>query len=96
MGREMPPGLAIELCASKGAYEVTPPEELALDLDQAREAFEAEDLAVVTDAGVLLVVDAGACEVSVFESGRLLAKTEDREVAETVTRRIYDVLEVSV
>jgi hypothetical protein len=94
MGSDVPAGLAIELCSSKGAYEVTPSDDLGLDLASARETFEEQGLSIVTDAGVLLVVDAVDCEVSVFESGRLLAKTDDRDVAEAVTRRVYDALEV--
>lgn len=86
-------GHTVELCSSKGGYEVTPEDPRELELAQASELFEAAGIDVVTDAGVLLIVDAGPCEVSVFESGRLLAKTDDREDAEAAARSVLEAIE---
>lgn len=85
-------GHTIELCASEGGFEVTPSDPRELDLASEREKLEEAGVPVVTDAGVLLVVDAGPCEVSVFASGRLLAKTEDEAEAEQAARRILAAL----
>lgn len=93
MASDVLAGHTVELCSSKGGYEVTPERARQLDLAAARETLEAGGLSIVTDAGVLLVVDAGTTEVSVFESGRLLAKTDDRETAEEAARRILSSLE---
>lgn len=85
-------GHTVELCSSKGGFEVTPSDPRQLDLSSERETLEAAGVPVVTDAGVLLVVDPGPCEVSVFESGRLLAKTEDKQEAEQAAREILATL----
>jgi hypothetical protein len=85
---------AAELCTKSGGYEVAPDEDLGLDLEAAGEALEEDGLDLVTDAGVVLVVDAGPCQVSVFESGRLLAKTEDASEAEPAARAVYEALGV--
>lgn len=86
-------GHTVELCSSKGGYEVTPTDARELDLESERQRLEQAGVSVVTDAGVLLVVDPGPCEVSVFESGRLLAKTEDQASAEQAAREILRALE---
>lgn len=85
---------AAELCSKSGGYEVTPDDDLGLALDEAGDRFAGAGLDVVTDAGVLLVVDAGPCEVSVFESGRLLVKTDDAGDAEAAARAVYEALGV--
>lgn len=86
-------GHAVELCASKGGYEVTPADPRELDLATGRERLAQAGVDVVTDAGVLLVVDPGPCEVSVFASGRLLAKTDEQATAEQAARTILAALE---
>lgn len=88
-------GHTVELCTSRGGFEVTPRQPRELDLSEQAERFEDAEMPIVTDAGVLLVVDAGPCEVSVFESGRLLAKTEEPSDARQAARRVLDVLEGS-
>lgn len=93
MSRDPLAGHTVELCTSRGGFEVTPSDPRELDLAAERERFAEAGVSIVTDAGVLLVVDVGPCEVSVFESGRLLAKTEDRKAAEQAARRVLDVLE---
>lgn len=85
---------AAELCSKSGGYEVSPDEAIDVDLDAAGEAFQAAGFDVITDAGVLLVVDAGPCEVSVFESGRLLVKTDAADEAERAARAVYEALGV--
>ncbi len=84
----------LELCDKKGAYEVTPEVQLDIDLDQAEEDLAAYGFTVLTNAGVLLVAQAGPIEVSVFESGRLLLKTGDASMAEKATEATYDALGV--
>jgi hypothetical protein len=88
-------GHAVELCSSKGGYEVTPPDPRELDLAAEASRLEQAGVEIVTDAGVLLVTDPGPCEVSVFESGRLLAKTDDQAEAEEAARAILEALEGS-
>lgn len=95
MASDVLAGHTVELCSSKGGYEVTPQDPREVNLDAAREAFEERSLPIVTDAGVLLIVDAGEAEVSVFESGRLLAKTTDEDEARAAARRVIEALEVT-
>ncbi len=89
---EMP--FAVELCSKSGGFEVSPDSPQELDLDEQAVRFEKAGMNVVTNAGVLLVVDAGPCEVSVFESGRLLVKTRDEEQARDSIVAVYDVMGV--
>lgn len=84
----------LELCDKKGAYEVTPEVELEIDLDQAEADLAGYGFSVLTNAGVLLVAQAGPIEVSVFESGRLLLKTGDAGLAEKATEATYEALGV--
>ncbi len=86
-------GYVLELCAKKAAYEATPERELSLDLDQVAEALEGAGIPVLTNAGVLLVAQAGPVELSIFESGRLLLKTDQRELASQVSQATYELLE---
>lgn len=85
---------AVELCSKRAGYEVTPDEILDLDTSQAATRLEEVGFEVLTDAGVLLVVETGPVEVSVFESGRLLVKTEDEGEARKATRQVYEALGV--
>lgn len=85
---------AVELCSKRAGYEVTPDEALDVDIDDARQRLQAAGYEVLTDAGILLVVQLGPVEVSVFESGRLLLKTGDEAMAREATRETYEVLGV--
>ncbi len=85
----------MELCSKSGGYEVNPGQGFDVGLDEGVERFQDAGMRVVTNAGVLLVVDAGVCEVSVFESGRLLVKTKDKEAAKRAVVAVYDALGVS-
>jgi hypothetical protein len=95
MGPDLLAGHTVELCSSKGGYEVTPADPRELDLGAEADRLAAAGVDVVTNAGVLLVVDPGPCEVSVFESGRLLAKTDDQEDAEQAARTILEALDAT-
>lgn len=85
---------AVELCSKRAGYEVTPDEVLDVDLEQAVGRLESAGFEVLTNAGVLLVVQTGPVEVSVFESGRLLVKTDREDLAREATRATYDALGV--
>ncbi|MDX1611107.1 MAG: hypothetical protein R3185_01975 [Candidatus Thermoplasmatota archaeon] len=84
----------LELCDKKGAFEVSPDAPLDLDLDEAADQLEAYGFEVITNAGILLVAKAGPIEVSVFESGRLLLKSGDAEMARKATEATYEALGV--
>ncbi|PSG97559.1 hypothetical protein BRD56_05005 [Thermoplasmatales archaeon SW_10_69_26] len=92
MGPDPLAGHTVELCSGKGGYEVTPEDARELDLSTESQRLADAGVEIVTDAGVLLVVDPGPCEVSVFESGRLLAKTDDQGEAEEAARAILAAL----
>lgn len=85
---------AVELCSKRAGYEVTPDQPLDLDLQAAVQRLEDAGFEVLTDAGILLVVQTGPVEVSVFESGRLLVKTDDEALAREATRATLEALEV--
>lgn len=86
---------AVELCSKRAGYEVTPDDPIDVDIEQAQRQLEAAGFEVLTNAGILLVVQTGPVEVSVFESGRLLVKTDREALAREATRVTYEALEVT-
>lgn len=85
---------SVELCAKRAGYEVTPDDPLDVDIERAVERLEEAGFEVLTNAGILCVAQTGPVEVSVFESGRLLIKTDQEELAREATRATYDALGV--
>jgi len=73
-------------CKTTAAFEAIPRERLSLDLYRCEEILGAV-CTIVANAGVLLVVS-DRCEVSIHRNGRLVLKTESREVAEEQAGRI--------
>lgn len=91
---EEPPRYTLELCGKKAGFEVRPEGAHALDLSEAAGRLEAEGFEVLTNARILLVARLSHTEVSVFESGRLLIKTGERDLAEALTLATYHALGV--
>ncbi|MBI4393428.1 MAG: hypothetical protein HY556_06500 [Euryarchaeota archaeon] len=84
----------LEPCKTRAGFEAIPENKLAWDLGKAEAALAAAGIPTIANAGVILVVDAG-CEVSLFESGKLLFKTPNRALAEESMNAVLDVMKVS-
>ena len=50
---------------------------------------------VVSDVKVMLIVE-GEPELTIYESGKILVKTDDEQVARSAIDRVYDAIGLSV
>jgi hypothetical protein len=88
------PFYVLEPCKTRAGFEAIPEEKLKWDLETVEGELAAAGIPTIVNAGVILVVDAG-CEVSLFESGKLLFKTPNRALAEESMNAVLDVMKVT-
>ena len=79
----------LELCRNRAGYETEPLAPMKVDLDDLEKRAPAHGLEPLVNAGVILVLKAGAVEFSVFDSGKLLFKTQRKADAEAAMRNLY-------
>lgn len=75
-------------CRTTAAYEAIPERDLRLDLGALETVFHREGWRTLANAGVMLVMQRGTDDVSLFQSGKLLIKTRDAAVAQRVWRDV--------
>ena len=73
-------------CRTTAAFEAIPRERVRLDLGLCAEIL-GKTCTIVAYAGVLLIVN-DRCEVSIHRDGRLILKTDSKELAEEQAERI--------
>ena len=71
----------LELCKNRAGFEAIPRARLKLDLRKLEPALAEAGFQPLANAGILLVVKWDDVELSVFESGKLLFKTQDEDKA---------------
>ena len=71
----------LELCRNRAGYEAVPTQALKLDLRAVERDLVEAGFDALANAGILLVVRWSTTELSVFESGKLLFKTQDETEA---------------
>lgn len=69
-------------CKRRAGFEAEPLEPLRVDIAEAEELLTAAGVEVLTNVGMLLVASVGATEISLFESGKVLVKTQDLACAQ--------------
>lgn len=74
----------IQPCSTTAAYEAIPERDLRLDMPRLRDQLEAHGWRTLADAGIMLVIQKGADDASIFRSGKILVKTRDPAVAQRV------------
>lgn len=79
----------LQLCRNRAGYEAEPLGPMKVDLDDLERRAPSAGLESLVNAGVILVLKAGAVEFSVFDSGKLLFKTTRVEDAEAAMRELY-------
>lgn len=80
-------------CATSAGFEARPRKPVQLSLDDAERALHRAGIAIVRNAaGIVLLVAADGCEVTVFPTGKLLLKTTDEALAQRVADRIVAAL----
>jgi len=78
-------------CKTSAAFEAIPKERFSLDLDRCEEILGRVCM-IITNAGILLIVN-DRCEVSIHKDGRLILKTDSKELAAEQAARISEWLE---
>ncbi|MHB8606219.1 MAG: hypothetical protein ACYDCK_13295 [Thermoplasmatota archaeon] len=74
----------LELCKNRAGYEAIPEARMSLDLTDVERRLQLGGFEPLVNARVILVAKWGRVEVSVFESGKLLFKTREKDDAEAV------------
>lgn len=75
---EPPQYSVLELCKNRAGYEAIPQSKLKLRLYELERELKEAGFEPLANAGILLVVRWEDVELSVFESGKLLFKTQDQ------------------
>ena len=82
----------LQPCEGNSAYEAIPKEELNFDLPECGGILEEEGFEIL-DAHVLLIASKEELETTIYPSGRLLVKTDAKEIAAPQVALIYGLLE---
>ena len=83
-------GFTMELCGNKAAYQIVPEGINSIDLNIVGKLIESYGYQV----GIrnrLCWTFSGPCELTLYPSGKLLVKTEDRDIAEEVAQQHVEV-----
>lgn len=82
----MSDGFAMELCGNKAAWQIVPEGVTSINLERVGQ--------LIQDAGYTVGIQnrlcwtfSGPCDLTLYPSGKLLVKTEDKELAATVAEQ---------
>ena len=82
----MSAGFAMELCGNKAAWQIVPEGVTSINLEKVGQ--------IIQDAGYTVGIQtrlcwtfSGPCDLTLYPSGKLLVKTEDKELAATVAEQ---------
>ena len=79
-------GFAMELCGAKGSYQIVPEGVEAIDLEKVGTAIEAEGYEVGVRSRLCWTFT-GPCDLTLYPSGKLMVRTEDKALAEEVAKK---------
>jgi len=79
----MSDGFAMELCGTQGSYQIVPDDVETIDLDAVGGAIEAAGFEVGVRSRLCWTFS-GRCEMTLYPSGKLMIRTEDKTLAEEV------------
>lgn len=82
----MSEGFAMELCGAKGSYQIVPDNVDAIDLEKVGLTIEAEGYEVGVRSRLCWTFS-GPCDLTLYPSGKLMVRTEDKGLAETVAQK---------
>jgi hypothetical protein len=86
----MSDGFAMELCGTQSAYQIVPEDIEAVDLDRVGTAIEAEGYEVGVRSRLCWTFT-GPCDLTLYPSGKLMVRTEDKDLAREVAQRHVEV-----
>ena len=79
----MSDGFAMELCGTQGSYQIVPNDVETIDLNAVGGAIEAAGFEVGVRSRLCWTFS-GRCEMTLYPSGKLMIRTEDKALAEEV------------
>ncbi|MCH1616019.1 MAG: hypothetical protein L7R83_00740 [Candidatus Poseidonia sp.] len=79
----MSDGFAMELCGTKGSYQIVPDGVETIELDAVGTAIEAAGFEVGVRSRLCWTFS-GRCEMTLYPSGKLMVRTEDKALAKEV------------
>jgi hypothetical protein len=82
----MADGFAMELCGAKGSYQIVPDGVEKIDLESVGATIEAAGFEVGVRSRLCWTFT-GQCEMTLYPSGKLMIRTEDKGLAEDVAHR---------
>lgn len=82
----MSDGFAMELCGTHGSYQIVPDGITAIDLEAVGSAIEAAGYEVGVRSRLCWTFT-GRCEMTLYPSGKLMVRTEDKDLAADVAHQ---------
>ena len=82
----MSDGFAMELCGTQSAYQIVPEGIDSIDLDRVGTAIEGEGYEVGVRSRLCWTFT-GPCDLTLYPSGKLMVRTEDKDLDREVARR---------
>jgi len=79
----MSDGFAMELCGTQGSYQIVPDKVESIELEAVGAAIEAAGFEVGVRSRLCWTFS-GRCEMTLYPSGKLMIRTEDKALAEEV------------
>lgn len=86
----MSDGFAMELCGTQSAYQIVPEGVESIDLEAVGAAIEADGY-MAEIRSRLCWTFSGPSDLTLYPSGKLMVRTEDKEVARHVAQRHIEV-----
>ena len=82
----MSEGFAMELCGTQAAYQIIPEGVTSIDLTLVGPAIEADGYEVGVRSRLCWTFS-GPCDLTLYPSGKLMVRTQDKELARKVAQR---------
>ena len=82
----MSDGFAMELCGTQGSYQIVPDHVESIDLEAVGGAIEAAGYEVGVRSRLCWTFS-GACDMTLYPSGKLMVRTEDKILAAEVAQK---------
>ncbi len=82
----MSDGFAMELCGNKAAWQIVPEGVTSINLEKVGQIIQEAGYTVGIQTRLCWTFS-GPCDLTLYPSGKLLVKTEDKELAATVAEQ---------
>ena len=91
---QVPPRVAATVtllrpCATSAGFTATPEPPLKMDMAALKKRLAAAGYVIVVDAKIILIVRHGGVESSLYDNGKVLLKTTDKDAAQ----KAYDAMQ---